>query len=352
MDPVTHALLGGLAARVKRQQPHRKDGLSTAARTAAIVTAAAFPDIDYCLFWWDPYRFITDWHRGITHSLLMIPLWSILLGILFALAARKIDQWKVFSRWAAFGLLCHIVADVPTIYGTQVFTPISDYRVALNLTFDFDPWIGLITAMSLIVSLHYQGLARWGIVLLLVYLTMQFFLQRSALVVAKQYQPDEMRLDTKIYALPQPISPFHWKLVVEGDDYYQIAYLNFLNTKGQQNTDNGASILSMLSAYQSRYSLVWRRLSRFGEIHSDRKIAMQIWQHDSLAEFRRFAELPVAYRIDRDNSGVCVWFTDLRHILPTWLPPFRYGMCRSVSQNKWQLYRLKRYTENARQLIF
>lgn len=63
---------------------------------------------------------------------------------------------------------------------------------------------------------------------------------------------------------------------------------------------------------------------------------------DFVAGFREFAELPVLYRIDQNSAGTCVWFTDLRFVLPDLTPPFRYGMCRSIEGDTWRLRRLPR----------
>ena len=206
MDTITHALMGALVARVKPRWEHGDDVLSPIARTVTVAFAAAFPDIDYVLFWWDPYQFITLWHRGLTHSLVMVPFWSIVLGIVFASAAGQLAQWKAFSRWCAVGLVCHIAADVVTIYGTRVFAPISDYSVALNLSYDLDPWIGLIVGISLVGSYYYPAVARWGLLLVLGFLMTKVLIQRSALAVAEKAVHAPGLIDYKFYAIPQPLS--------------------------------------------------------------------------------------------------------------------------------------------------
>ena len=344
MDTITHALMGALVVRVKPRWGHCDDTLSPIVRTITVALAAAFPDIDYVLFWWDPYQFITHWHRGLTHSVVMVPFWSILLGIVFAAVSGRFAQWKVFSRWCALGLACHIAADVLTIYGIRVFAPISDYSVALNLSFDVDPWIGLIVGISLVGSYYYPAVARWGLMLVIAFLLTKVLIQRSALALAEKAVQAHGVMDYQFYAIPQPISPFHWKLVVEGDDYYKIAYVDLLKADAHDS-------LFWLSAYKSKHSLIWDTVPRFGETVDDRVIATKIWNHGDFADFRQFAKLPAIYRIDRDPGGVCVWFTDLRHILPGLLPPFRYGMCRLGVQDKWHLYRIRRFTENVRQPI-
>ena len=207
-----------------------------------------------------------------------------------------------------------------------------------------DPWIGLIVGISLVSSYYYPAAARWGLILVIAFLITRGLIQRFALAVAEEAVQADGMIDYKFYAIPQPISAFHWKLIVEDHDGYKIAYLNLLKGLAKDNA-------SWLSAYRSKHGLVWRRVSRFGETTQDQAITQKIWNHNEFVDFRRFAKLPAVYRIDRDSDGVCVWFTDLRHILPGLLPPFRYGMCRLGAQDKWQIYRIKRFTENIQESI-
>ncbi|MGR9100760.1 MAG: metal-dependent hydrolase, partial [Gammaproteobacteria bacterium] len=141
MDTVTHALVGAMTARACVKSGSDKRLGRTLLLAAAF--SAAFPDIDYLLFWVNPYRFIAEWHRGITHSLLMLPVWAALLSAgAFFLANKRIAFGTLFG-FCSLGLSAHIATDLITIYGIQLFSPLSDRRFALSLTFDLDPWLGL-----------------------------------------------------------------------------------------------------------------------------------------------------------------------------------------------------------------
>jgi inner membrane protein len=86
-------------------------------------------------------------------------------------------------------------------------------------------------------------------------------------------------------------------------------------------------------------------------LEGPQEIVEQAWQQPAFAPFRRFAKFPVMYRLDRQERQTCVWFTDLRYVLPGLTPPFRYGMCIKDDTAHWQLYRLRRFTENERQRL-
>ena len=82
------------------------------------------------------------------------------------------------------------------------------------------------------------------------------------------------------------------------------------------------------SAYRAPDALPWKKHSLTGEALTQRKMIRQVWQQAAFAQFRRFAKFPVSYRLDRQDQQTCVWFTDLRYVLPALIPPFRYGMCK------------------------
>ena len=86
----------------------------------------------------DPLLFL-EYHRQFTHSLLFIPLGSLLCALVF---------WKTIGRginfstvWlAAFlGYLTHGLLDACTTYGTLLLWPFSDARIAWNTIAVIDP---------------------------------------------------------------------------------------------------------------------------------------------------------------------------------------------------------------------
>lgn len=350
MDTATHALLGALAVQA---MPSRGDGtpLTSGKRMVIAAAAAVFPDLDYLGFWIDPYSFLTRWHRGASHSLVMLPLWAVSLALLFSAIAGQWAQWRAFVGPCVIGLLSHVAIDLTTVFGMQILAPLHDYRAALSITFDFDPWITLIAAIGLAAACYRRSLARWSGMILLGYLVFHAAMQRSALTVAQRYAEARQIADSSLYALPQPLSPFHWKLVVAAGDRYAVSHLNQLGDVAMPVLPAAGGLLSMTSAYRSKQRLAWSELSRFGNNSDARALALGVWEQEVFSGFRRFAALPFLYRIDHGKGGACVWFSDLRYLLPTVKAPFRYGMCRFSAGSDWYLYRLRRFSENDRQWL-
>lgn len=75
MDTLTHALSGALLARATLGgSPHTPAG----ERVRVAFLAAAFPDIDYLVSWIDPLIYLNV-HQGLTHSLVLMPVWAAFL---------------------------------------------------------------------------------------------------------------------------------------------------------------------------------------------------------------------------------------------------------------------------------
>jgi inner membrane protein len=374
MDTVTHALIGAVTARACTNEKSCDQSLLFIA-----ALAAAFPDIDYLLFWVNPYRFITEWHRGVTHSLILLPVWATILSAAAFFIMRRQISFRTIFGYCSVGLLTHIIADLITLYGIKIFTPLSDQRFALSLVFDFDPWIGLIALLCLIFGLNSRRIAIFGLIAIGTYISLLFHFQQSALtVIDARTRSNQLQTDN-IYVLPQPFIPFHWKLVIDHQTYYEMVHLSLFG-KGTSLIDklltNTKCRIPVFSTYMQCENdhqhlrrtknhfrdieiidfrtvnlLEWQTISKHGDTVNEINLALEVWQHDSFSKYRNFSSIPVLYRVDTDPNLTCIWYTDLRYVFPLMTPPFRYGMCRQHSNSSWMLFRLRRNTQNIRQLI-
>src|SRR5258706_5571507 len=102
-----------------------------------------FPDSDVIRdFFSSDKLLIVTWHRSITHSLVMLPLWALLLaGITRAFANwRKWEapSFAALSAIYAVGILSHILLDLVTSFGTMIWSPLQWSRPAWDLIFIVD----------------------------------------------------------------------------------------------------------------------------------------------------------------------------------------------------------------------
>ncbi|HEY1424413.1 MAG TPA: metal-dependent hydrolase, partial [Candidatus Acidoferrum sp.] len=95
--------------------------------TWALMLGAIFPDSDVLrdIFSHDDLLMIT-WHRSITHSLLLLPIFSLLLAALTQWIARKFrwdaPSFATLTILYGIGILSHILLDLVTTFGTMVWS--------------------------------------------------------------------------------------------------------------------------------------------------------------------------------------------------------------------------------------
>lgn len=301
--------------------------------------AAAFPDADFALRLVDTLAYL-NWHQGLTHSVVLLPLWALGLAWLLARLARQ-PAWPAFIAPVALGLAVHIGGDVLTAYGTALFAPLSWQRFSLPLVFVIDPYLTLLLSAGLAAVLLRPARRAPAVITLVVlagYLGLLAGLQQQALATGHHHAHAARLPAATVHALPQPLSPFNWKIIVSHGDWRDEAFVNVWRRHAPAPAEVDDGLLRRLAAgYQPVTEPRWRRHSRYGTEQS--ALAREAWQHDGFAAFRRFARWPVFEEIESLPGAVCAWFYDLRFSLPAPEPSFRYGMCRSEGGGDWILRR-------------
>ena len=343
MDTITHALSGALIARATAPRAIDPEKVLPLSRRVALgFLVAAFPDLDVVASFASPLAYLYH-HRGVTHSLLMLPLWSVLLAWLCTLIWRKGPPWRAYAGVIAWGLGIHIVGDWITSFGTMIWAPVSDARLGIGTTFIIDLWFTGIILSALAACLllrHSRVPAVAGMLALCGYVSFQFVLQQRAVEFGVEYARAAGIGQSVVTALPRPVSPFNWMVIVEERDRYHYAFVNLVRRETRQATP-GAGIIQRLDApYEPREQAKWVALERFGAEPRDAMTSQEAWGRPELAFFRWFAEYPVLYKVETGNPATCFWFQDLRFLTPgreAW--PFRYGVCREAD-GPWRAFEL------------
>jgi inner membrane protein len=339
MDTLTHALSGMLVARASHRT---EDTFPFWVGSWAGFFAGAFPDIDFIsrLFGMTAYL---NFHRGFTHSVLLIPLWAILLAWLFATISRGRYHWKQFLPICLLSLSIHIFADIITAYGTEVLSPFSNLRLSIPTTFIIDFYFsGIILVAILSASFlkqHARRIALSGVIVLMVYVLMQGYWMRMAVSEAYASVPTRITLDSRVAAIPQPLSPFNWKLIIETKDNYYVRYIN-LYRKQIRAADKKDHLFKQIDAlYTPLEENNWNIIPRFG-LGSTQPLAKRVWQHDQMKSIRRFMEFPAVYRFDDYPEMQCIWFADQRFVLENIRAPFIFGACQHRESGEMKFLRL------------
>jgi membrane-bound metal-dependent hydrolase YbcI (DUF457 family) len=146
MDTITHGIAGALIGKAccKGDDMFPAKPVNRARIvTWSLMLGAIFPDIDVVrdIFSHDHLLVIT-WHRSITHSLLMLPIFSLLLAALTRWIARKFHweapSFAILTFLYAVGILSHILLDLATTFGTMIWSPLKWSRPAWDSIFIVD----------------------------------------------------------------------------------------------------------------------------------------------------------------------------------------------------------------------
>lgn len=239
MDPVTHLLTG---ACLSRAGLNRKTGLATLTLTLA-AEAADLDVISYSR----GYIVGLQHHRGFTHSLVGIPLVSIVVvaavyGI-YRFRSRSGWQPKLPPRWGLlFGYGClaaavHLLQDFTNNYGVRPFDPFYPRWYSADLVFIIDPLMLLALFLGLVLPSLFgliseevgakkggfrgAGGARFALICLAALISVRAF-EHSRAVTALQSLTYHGEDAVRVSAFPNPLNLFAWNGVVETKDFFEL----------------------------------------------------------------------------------------------------------------------------------
>jgi membrane-bound metal-dependent hydrolase YbcI (DUF457 family) len=287
LDNLTHTLFGATLARAA----FARRGRGTA---AALLLASNAPDIDVVTALDGALSYLA-WHRGPTHGPLgVVGLGALVAAIVWA-AQRTVDRAHRHQHAAlgtlvtasVAGVLCHVMMDLPTSYGTRLLSPFDWHWYALDLMPIVDVYLLVVLAVGLIVAGRTDRGRRRQAVVALALMTLNYGVRAlaheraigSATRALKLRLPDPcpdavmpslldwwpreeptMRREravrrclVEVAAVPTLLSPFRWHTIARLSDSYQTLDLNLLDPPLDPAQDHGSDDLDA----------PWRRLRRY-----------------------------------------------------------------------------------------
>jgi inner membrane protein len=141
MFNTTHTFVGVAIARA---------GTDKWARNAMItaVVASNFPDIDSIAGLWGTAAYL-DHHRGITHSLIGVPIFALILSGVIYLFSEKF--WRTYAI-ALIAMASHPALDFLNSYGVRPFLPWSNRWYYGDIVFIIDPYLDLILLIGILAG--------------------------------------------------------------------------------------------------------------------------------------------------------------------------------------------------------
>ena len=217
MDSLSQIVLGAAVAGAVVPARHRR------AAMAAGAVLGTLPDLDSVPMWFlglDPVASMT-WHRGPSHSLLVLLPFAALLWWLFKRSGGRVAEAP--GPWfaaIALALVTHPLLDAFTVYGTQLWWPLPPSPAMWSSVFIIDPLytLPLLVACGVALWAGWRPAARRALVLGLALSTayLGWSLLAKAMVEREAAQTLAARglQAAPRFSVPMPFNTLLWRVVV------------------------------------------------------------------------------------------------------------------------------------------
>lgn len=175
-------------------------------------------------------------HRGITHSIFFAFIISPLLAYLVNRIHKNTDanfkDWLTLFFWS---IVTHPMLDIFTNYGTQIFYPFSDYRVALNTIFVIDPLYTLPLLVGCIIILFTRNIVKrnkinkLSLIFSITYLLLTCFSKLFVDLKLKEKIEQQNISYIETMTTPAPFTNILWSVIVKSEDLYQVGYFSWFD---------------------------------------------------------------------------------------------------------------------------
>lgn len=223
MDPLTQGVVGVAASQLVSERKHK-----VAAAVIGFFSGMA-ADLDVLISSSEDPLLFLEFHRHFTHALVFIPIGALLCTLAFRAVFRSWFRRHDFSfnvtyLFSFVGYATHALLDACTTYGTQLFWPFSDMRVAWNNVSVIDPLFTL-PLLVLVFTAAYKRSSRlaWiGAVYAFAYLGFGGLQNHRASSQAYNLAQSRGHSPLSLGVKPSMANLIVWKSVYEHDGRYYV----------------------------------------------------------------------------------------------------------------------------------
>ncbi|MGL6290919.1 MAG: metal-dependent hydrolase [Silanimonas sp.] len=214
MDSLSQLVLGAAVAAACVPARHRRKALLVGAALGTL------PDLDVLIDYGDAVSNMTM-HRGFSHSLIVLPGVALLLWV--ALRAGWAPVREAPWRWLlaiVLALVTHPLLDAFTVYGTQLFWPLTTPPLVGGSMFIIDPLYTLPLLVAVIVAMfagaeRHGGVAvALGLALSTGYLGWSLVAQQRVDAIAAESLRGTPHADAPRLVIAMPFNTILWRVVV------------------------------------------------------------------------------------------------------------------------------------------
>jgi inner membrane protein len=181
MDPLSHLLLGAASGH---------GASSRYGRVAAVAGAAAamLPDADVLIGSGADPLLAVEFHRHFTHALVTAPVAGLIAAAIVWFALRRRVPFTALYLPAIAGFASAILLDACTSYGTRLWWPVSEARVAWSIVAVVDPVVTLVLITGVVLALKADARlrARITVACVLAYLALGALQHQRAADLARE----------------------------------------------------------------------------------------------------------------------------------------------------------------------
>ena len=291
MDNLTHTLFALTLART----PLGRAGRGT---TTALVLASNAPDIDILMTARGTASYL-QWHRGPTHGLIGVLALGALVALLVRAGQRIVDRrgprpaddaeapFGMLLAAAMIGVVCHILMDFPTSYGTRFLSPFDWHWYATDLMPIVDIYLIIIMVAGLLFGAASAAARRRNAAIVLALMAANYGVRAVARHQAIGLAPrvfgptlpqrcdggahDDRDLVSawpravnttpatgsrclvEIAAMPSFFSPFRWRLIAQMSNSYELHDVDVLDSRLRRPPEPGETPWRVMVRYPNQW---------------------------------------------------------------------------------------------------
>lgn len=232
MDSLTQGLLGAATFAVVKDKEIGKKSLIIGA------VAGTIPDLDVFLSpLFNDVEFLTV-HRGVSHSIVLAVILSLILGAIFHNIYKKKQSQSKWMIAFFLAIMSHSLLDWCTTYGTKLLSPFSSHLFSMNNIHVFEPIYTSILLIGVVILLikKQPKIGRQRILnLTLIFSTFYLVWTFASKGIAnnhfvKALEKQHIEYD-KLLVSPTPLNSILWHGIVKTSNGYYFGTYSLLDTR-------------------------------------------------------------------------------------------------------------------------
>ena len=216
MDLITQGLLGATMAQSGAKQKETRLAASIGFFSGILADADILIQSSN-----DPLLNI-EFHRHFTHSIFFVPFGALVAACILWFFFRKRLSFPRIYLFALLGYCLSGVLDAFTSYGTHLFWPASDSRIAFNIISVIDPVFTLLLLIATVYTFKKYAInaARTGLLLAAVYLSFGWLQHQRAATIAEELANERGHAIEQLLVKPTLGNLVLWRSIYQTGDRF------------------------------------------------------------------------------------------------------------------------------------